>query len=106
MKIASTRSIARSGLDLQGRRLEASARNVANSQTEGYRAIRVGAVAGEEGGVRATLSDRGALMESESRVNIAAERVTQLTASRAFAANLAVLETADEMDEAVLDLKG
>lgn len=41
-----------------------------------------------------------------SSTNIATEQVARVKASNAFAANLKVLETALEMDDAILDLKG
>jgi flagellar basal-body rod protein FlgC len=113
--IKPARSVALTGLSLQRRRIEATAANVANAATDGYQAIRVEAIAEEGGGVSAhiaTTPDPGVIVLDEngeprtlSNTNLASETVAQIAASNAFAANVAVIETADEMDEALLDEK-
>lgn len=113
MSINPARSIALSGLNLQRRRIEATTVNVANAATDNYQAIRVEAIAEEGGGVSAhiaTTPDPGVIVIDEngeprtlSNTNLVNERVAQITASNAFAANVAVIETVDEMDRTLLD---
>jgi flagellar hook protein FlgE len=108
MTIGPARSIALSGLLHQQRRLEASASNVANTNTDGYRSLRVEGRAEEQGGVSSHLSRAEAASTEDqlSDVDIATEGVSRISASTSFKANLAVLATADELDRALLDIKG
>ncbi len=103
MSIDSVRTIALSGLTAAQRRLEVSARNVANSETDGYRRVGVETTAHAGGGVVLEADGTERVLSS---TNIATEQVARVKASNAFAANLKVLETALEMDDAILDLKG
>lgn len=115
MTINPARALALSGLNLQRRRLETSSANVANATTDDYDALRVEAIAREGGGVDGRVSstpDPGPPIVDEngeertlSNTNLASERVVQITASRAFEANIAVFKAADEMDQALLDEK-
>lgn len=106
-------SIAASGLAVQSTRLAASAHNVANASTDGFRPVEVSAVEQEQGGVTAQI-ERSAAVESQVDRNIVAlsqtdlvkETVGQMGAAAAFRANLAVLRTADETFQSLLDVKG
>jgi flagellar basal-body rod protein FlgC len=115
--MSSAAAIAASGLAAAGLRLDASARNVANALSDGYAPVRVEARAAAGGGVeaavvppapsegerRADAALSGALL---SRVDLATEVTGQLSARRAFEANLAVLRAADEAERSLLDLLG
>lgn len=124
-------AIARTGLSAATRRLEASASNIANARSGGAlpgadgptvytpRDVHLSAQAG--GGVEASLvpSARDALLaydpqapfaNAQGYVAMPAVELTQdmlnlAMASYDFAANLAVIRTADEMSRAVLEIR-
>jgi len=93
-------SIAQSGLQAAQARLGASAHNIANGQTEGFKRQTVQATAQPQGGVRVTLS-RAATEGADMTQDV----VDQLSAKQSFAANLAVLKTADQVMGSLLDTK-
>ena len=99
--LSSSLRIAVSGLGAGERRLEASARNVANVSTPGYVPVRTVETAERRGGVSGRLpSGDGAAPDDfplPSGVDIGFETVQQRSALRSYAANLRVLEAADEM---------
>ncbi|KQP45608.1 flagellar basal body rod C-terminal domain-containing protein [Pseudorhodoferax sp. Leaf274] len=92
-------SIASSGMQAAQQRLQASAHNVANTQTDGFTGLEVVQRARSEvGGVDA------ATRRAESvGVSLASEMVDQLSARNAFVANATVFRTADRMAGALLD---
>ena len=99
-------SIAASGLRAASTQLEASAHNVANVSTDGFRPVRTVTTAQREGGVSARIAPAedpalAALgrVEGGSGTDLAEETVQRMLAQRAFLANLAVLRTVDEMAE-------
>lgn len=92
-------SISLSGMQAAQQRLQASAHNVANLQTEDFRRQQVTQQArGEGGGVDA--STRRAAVPGAA---LEADVVDQLMAKNAFAANVAVFRTADRMAGTLLD---
>jgi flagellar hook protein FlgE len=91
-------SIAQSGLQAAQTRLGASAHNVANGQTEGFKRVQAQAAAQPQGGVQVTLS-RAATEGADLNQDV----VDQLSAKQSFAANLAVLKTADRVMGSLLD---
>jgi len=108
--LSSSLRIAVSGLEAGQRRLEASARNVANVSTPGYVPVRTVETAERRGGVSGRLERAegpGGLPSGDgaapgdfplpSGVDIGFETVQQSSALRSYAANLRVLEAADEM---------
>jgi flagellar basal-body rod protein FlgC len=103
MQIGSVLGIASSGLRLEERRLEQSAQNIANVNTEGYESRVVLSRDQPAGGVSPTYSPQGLAPHDDgapaapSNTDIAAETVTQISSLRAFQADLAVLRTADTM---------
>ena len=117
MQINSGLSASLSGLAAASTEVEAAAYNVANVNTEGFKAIRVVEVsAGTEGsGVtrrveRTTTPGPVALDESrglveQSNVDIADEAVRRVAASRAYEANVTVAEAISDMDGALLKAK-
>lgn len=100
--MASISSIGSSGLQAAQLRLDASANNVANMNTPGYR---LEVVAQEEvaesAGVRATVQRE----QDAKGVALEQEAVEQIAATYAFKASLLVLRTADEMAGALLDVR-
>ncbi|WP_313571281.1 flagellar basal body protein [Comamonas terrigena] len=90
-------SIAQSGLQAAQQRLNASAHNVANQQTEGFRRQHVAQQAVPEGGVTAKT------VRGQQGVALEQEAVEQISASYAYLANLQVLRTNDRMQGALLD---
>lgn len=93
-------SIASSGLAAAQLRLDASASNIANMNTPGYRAQRVEQQASSGGGVDARL-DR----VPQPGVSLEQEIVLQLAASHAFKANLHTLRTGDDVLGSLLDTR-
>ena len=114
MNISSATNIALTGMHHQTRRMNASASNVANIETDEYRAVRAEARTTPEGGVTTSIretddpspvvAEADGTLRTASNTNLAAERVAQISATHAFAANVAVARTADEMQESLLDL--
>lgn len=98
--MASLSSIARSGMNAAQANLDASAHNVANLGTPGFRRQEVGQTALAEGGVRTSVAaspTEGSSLETDV--------VTQLQAKNAFLANLRVFKTATELTGTLLDQK-
>ena len=102
MQLGNVMAIASGGMRVQTDRLAESAANVARATTPGDATDRV-SLGGEQ---PAAISgyDRSGAVPSGARatggagdVDLASERVAQLTSVRAFQANLSVLRTADEM---------
>ena len=98
--MSSLSSIASSGLAAAQLRLGASAGNVANLNTPGYRAQRVAQQAAPEGGVTTSLQRAPA-----QGVSLETEVVDQLAAKQAFLANVQTLRTGDAVLGALLDIR-
>ena len=111
MQLGSVVSIANSGLRAETRRLEQSAQNVANINTDGYAAQRVESRSEAHGGVSTAVYTRQGLPAQaggaapESTTDLAEETVSQISSQHAFTANLAVLRTADAMLGELVDRK-
>lgn len=105
--------VANSGLRVANARVARSAHNLANVNTDGFKAERV--IARDQNpGVTyssvpteapAPLYDRDGTMVEGSNTDVANEMVEQMGAANAFKANLAVIKTDAEMQDALLDLK-
>lgn len=100
--MASLSSIGSSGLQAAQLRLDASANNVANANTPGYRrqALAQQAVA-DSAGVRATVEREA----NEKGVALEQEAVEQMSATYAFKASLQTIKTQDQMLGSLLDVK-
>jgi len=103
-----TSSISLSGLSAAAQGLGVTANNVANANSEGYRARRLDQEELQEGGVRASQ-----LVESQeptapggSNVDYATEMVAMMTQSVSYTANLEVMKTQDQMLGQFMDMKG
>lgn len=100
--MASLSSIASSGLQAAQLRLGASAHNVANLDTPGFRRQTVELQAQpQQGGVRASLGRA----QGEGASSLETDAVEQLAATYAFQANLQVLKAADRTLGSLLDDK-
>lgn len=100
--MASISSIGSSGLQAAQLRLDASANNVANMNTPGYRREVVAQEeASESAGVRATVQRA----QDAKGVALEQEAVEQMSATYAFKANLQTIKTQDEMMGSLLDVK-
>ena len=100
--MASLSSIGSSGLQAAQLRLDASANNVANANTPGYRrqAVAQQAVA-DSAGVRATVQRQ----PQAEAVALEKEAVEQMSATYAFKASLQTIQMQDQMIGALLDVK-
>ena len=100
--MASISSIGSSGLQAAQLRLDASANNVANMNTPGYRREVVAQEeAAESAGVRSTVQRE----QDAKGVALEQEAVEQMSATYAFKANLQTIKTQDEMMGSLLDVK-
>lgn len=79
-------------------RLDASAHNIANQQTEKFRRQEITQTATAEGGVSASV--RSATVPGEA---VAEDLVQQMSAGYSFVANLKVIETEKKMMGALLN---
>ena len=114
VNINNTTSMALSGLNAAKTRLNVSAHNVANSNTDGFDPKRVDQVDLQGGGTAAKISQpdmpnptymrNGSLVEA-SNTDLVSERVDQLQASNSFKANLVTLRTSDEMLGSLFDTR-
>ena len=93
-------SIAQSGLQAAQARLNTSAYNVANGQTEGFKRQTVQASADSDGGVKVSISQA-----AQAGANLEQDVVTQMAAKQDFLANLKVIKTADQMMGSLLDAR-
>jgi flagellar basal body rod protein FlgB len=93
-------STALSGISAANERLRASAHNVANLQTPGFKPERVEQSERPEGGVK-TQTLRG----QENQVSAEREIVEQRSATYSYVANLRVLQTQMRAEGALLDIK-
>ena len=100
--MASLSSIGSSGLQAAQLRLDASANNVANMNTPGYRrqAVAQQAVA-DSAGVRATVQRQ----PQAEGVALEKEVVEQMSATYAFKASLQTIQMQDQLMGALLDVK-
>lgn len=87
-----------SGLQAAQTRVQASANNVANSQTEGYRREVVQQQAEPNGGVSTRVEKL-----PEPGADLAADLVEQKMAAYSFQANLQVLKTDEKLAGSLLD---
>ena len=108
---------AQSGLMAQTRRLQASAHNVANLNTDNFKSVQVSIQESSSpgAGVETTISrseapgpplldEAGVIIGEGSNVDLVDEAVTRLTARRAYEANLISIEAESEMSRSLFDL--
>lgn len=81
-------------------RLDASAHNIANTQTEDFRPQQVVQTESAGGGV-----DTSVTRASQAGESLEADVVAQLQAKNTFLANLSVFRTGDQMLGSLLDTK-
>ncbi len=98
--MTSALTIAATGIQAAQTRLDASAHNVANLATEGFRRELVQQADQPQGGVSATIRRAAA-----PGANLEADMVEQLQAKNAALANLAVFRTSARVTGALLDSK-
>jgi flagellar hook protein FlgE len=99
--------IALSGLRASSAGLAVRANNVANQQSEGFKAKRVDLATEASGGVRVSglTEDPTPASAGTSNVELASETVQGMGFDLMYKANLKVLKSADELMQATLDLK-
>ena len=93
-------SIALSGLQAASQQAQASAHNIANSQTPDFRRELVRQNANAEGGVETT-----AVRAAQPGAALEEDVVGQMQARNAYLANLQVFRSADRMAGALLDVR-
>ncbi len=98
--ISQVSSTALSGMNAAQTRLNASAHNIANLATEGFRRQEVTQTEQPAGGVTPALTRATAVGPA-----LETDVVAQLQAKNSFLANLAVFKTSNQMTGALLDKK-
>jgi flagellar hook-associated protein FlgK len=93
-------SIGLSGMDAAMRQLGASAHNIANAQTPGFRRQIVLQQTQGEGGVGTSLTQA-----AQPGERLAEDLVQQMSASYSFKANLRVVQTQDQLLGSLLDIR-
>ena len=93
-------SIARTGLDASSRKLEVSAENIANLETDGYKAKQVTNTTDPSGGVKSS-----EVKVTDEPTNVAQETINQIVASTTYKANAQVVKTAEDISGALFDIK-
>lgn len=107
-----------SGLQAYTLRTQATANNIANLNTEGFKKDKVTLSAQSPQGVSATTgkvttpgdmvpaeTDQGESMVELSNVDLAQEIPALITGKASFSANIKSLQTADQMMQSLLDVK-
>ena len=100
-------SIALSGLQAASGRTQATANNIANLQSKGYQATRVGLAEQAQGGVRidSVTKDPAPGDPEGSNVDLAQEFTQSNIDGLMYGANLKMIQTQDELLKSTLDLK-
>lgn len=93
-------SVSRSGMAVAQTRLQTSAHNIANLQTENFRRQQVDQTPQSGGGVSTKISQA-----AQMGTALEADVVAQLQAKNEFLANLSVFKTSNKMQGALLDVK-
>jgi flagellar basal-body rod protein FlgC len=107
-----------SGLQAFATKIENTANNIANMNTEGFKKDRVVLSAQAPQGVKATIeqldtpgaviaesTDQGVQMIEQSNVDLSEEMPEMLLDEYGYTANLKTLQTADQMMQSLLDIK-
>jgi len=99
---------------ISGMKLQASAHNLANLNTEGFEGQQVSQSAGPGGeGLKAQVSPthapapvilRDGQLRTQSNTDVIKETVNQVEAAAAFRSNMGVMQVQDKLTEAVLDI--
>jgi flagellar basal body rod protein FlgG len=102
--------ISASGLMDASLRLDVSANNIANRNTNGFKPDRVDSIAQSGGGVQGliVLGNPGMLRDSTtpSQTDYATEAVNMTLARRAFQANAKLIQAQHEADKSLVDMIG
>ncbi len=102
------------GMNAMGTKMSATANNVANSNTDGFKKDRVTFTDRENGGVSAEVSKvdtPGTIVEDQgttrelSNVDLAEELVSTIPTQGIYTANVKMIQTQDEMMGTLLDIK-
>ena len=112
--VSSIFSIAQSGLQVASLQLAVSANDVANVETDGFAPSHVEAQEVRSGGVTGSAVKQNdpqfearldRALVGASRTDLVQETVSQSAAAASFGANLATLQTADELFGTLLELR-
>jgi flagellar hook protein FlgE len=90
--------IAQSGIEAYSTKMEVTANNIANVNSENFKASQVTMRENPNGGVDARVS------QTADKVDISREAVEMLSTTAGFKANLKVLKTNSEMSQSLLDI--
>lgn len=99
MSIDSILSVAGQGMRAQEKRAATAASNIANQDTQGYRALKTSMLTGPDGGVIAQVSRANPDDAGGNDVDLAGEMTELMQAETAYKANAAAFETGADMWE-------
>lgn len=94
--------VARSGLAAESLRAQVAAINIANASTPDHEPLTIAQSSEGTGGVRVSVQPAGA--DHIGSVDLPREFTSLVYAQAAYTANLAVIETADEMFQTLFDV--
>lgn len=98
--VSSVSSISLSGMQAAQTRLQSSAHNIANAQTESFHRQRVVQASDPHGGVTTSIT-----RESATGEQLTSDVVEQIQAKSDFMANLKVFKSSEKMLGSLLDIK-
>lgn len=103
-----TYSVGLSGLNAASLGMGVTANNVANANSDGYKAKRLDLEESREGGVQESrlAESQEPTVPGGSNVDYATEMTNMMTQSGSYAANLQVMKTQDEMLGQLMDMRG
>jgi flagellar hook-associated protein FlgK len=104
MGLSGVMNVAMSGMLASTNRLSATAQNVANMDTPGYRRMNASSSATEGGGVTTSVTESDGAEGSASDVDIGTEMLDMMEAETSFKANASVFETGADMWDVLMTI--
>jgi flagellar hook-associated protein FlgK len=104
MGLSGVMNVAMSGMLASTNRLSATAQNVANMDTPGYRRMNASSSATEGGGVTTSVTESDGAEGSASDVDLGTEMLDMMEAETSFMANASVFETGADMWDVLMTI--
>jgi flagellar hook-associated protein FlgK len=104
MGLSGVMNVAMSGMLASTNRLGATAQNVANMDTPGYRRMNASSATTEGGGVTTSVTESDAAEGSASDVDLGTEMLDMMEAETSFKANASVFEAGADMWDVLMTI--
>ncbi|MGR6430859.1 flagellar basal body rod protein FlgC [Rhizobium sp. PAMB 3174] len=104
MGLSGVMNVAMSGMLASTNRLGATAQNVANMDTPGYRRMNASSSTTEGGGVITTVTESDAAKGGSSNVDLGTEMLDMMEAETSYKANASVFEAGADMWDVLLTI--